>query len=63
MHQVGTTHLGAPAPPSTPWWVVVPTWALTLISLHHIITYLQKKVAIALSRVLELKPVDFDLFA
>ena len=43
MHQVGTTHLG------TPWWVVVPTWAPSLISLHHIITYLQKKISIALS--------------
>ena len=51
MHQVGTTHLGAPGPPGTPWWVVVPTWAPSLISLAHIITYLQKKISIALSPV------------
>ena len=40
---MGTTHLGAP------WWVVVPTWAPSLISLAHVITYLQKKFTIALS--------------
>ena len=34
VHQVGTTHLG------TPWWVVVPTWAPSLISSSHIVTYL-----------------------
>ena len=49
MHQVGTTHLGAPGPPDMPWWVVVPTWAPSLIPSHHIITYLQKKFSIALS--------------
>ena len=58
MHQVGTTNLGA-------WWVVVPTWPPTLISLAHVTTYLQEKITIALSlsRVLALKPVDFNLFA
>ena len=48
---MGTTHLGAPGPPGAPWWVVVPTWAPSLISLAHIITYLQKKISIALSPV------------
>ena len=48
---MGTTHLGAPGPPGVPWWVVVPTWAPSLISLAHIITYLQKKIPIALSPV------------
>ena len=60
MHQVGTTHLGAP------WWVVVPTWASSLISSSHITTYLQKKsplLSLSLSRALALKPADFDLFA
>ena len=59
MHQVGTTHLGAP------WWVVVPTWAPSLIPSHHTVTYLQKKfsVALSLSRVLTLKSADFDLFS
>jgi hypothetical protein len=42
---VGTTHLGVP------WWVVVPTWAPSLISLAHVTTYLQKKFTIALSLV------------
>src|SRR3990170_4776839 len=51
VHQVGTTHLGVPGPPGAPWWVVVPTWAPSLISSHHIITYLQKKNSIALSLV------------
>ena len=51
MHQVGTTHLGTPGPPGVPWWVVVPTWAPSLISLAHIITYLQKKIPTALSPV------------
>ena len=51
MHQVGTTHLGAPGPLGAPWWVVAPTWAPSLISLAHIITYLQKKISIALSPV------------
>ena len=62
---MGTTHLGAPTPPGAPWWVVVPTWAPSLISSYHIITYLQKKfsIALSLSRVLSLKPADFDLFA
>ena len=55
MHQVGTTHLGVP------WWVVVATWPPSLISSSHIITYLQKKITIALS--LSLKPADFDLCA
>ena len=64
MHQVGTTHLGAPGPPGVPWWDVVPTWAHSLISVADIITYLQKKnLHCSLSRVLELKPADFDLFA
>ena len=64
MHQVGTTHLGAPGPPGAPWWVVLPTWVPSLISSYHIITYLQKKnLHCSLSRVLELKPADFDLFA
>ena len=51
MHQVGTTHLGAPGPPGVPWWVVGPTWAPSLISLAHVIAYLQKKFTIALSLV------------
>ena len=65
MHQVGTTHLGAPGPPCAPWWVVVPMWAPSLISLAHVITYLQKKITIALSLslVFALKPTDFYLFA
>ena len=46
---MGTTHLGAPGPPGAAWCVVVPTWAPSLISLAHIITYLQKKISIALS--------------
>ena len=66
---MGTTHLGVPATRGAPWWVVVPTWAPSLLSLAHVITYLQKKLIIALSlslslsRVLALKPADFDLFA
>ena len=64
MHQVGTTHLGAPGPPGAPWWVVVPTWAPSLITLAHVTTYLQEKNHhCSLSRVLALKPADFDLFA
>jgi hypothetical protein len=68
VHQVGTTHLGTPAPPGAPWWVVVPTWALSLIPSLHIITYLHKKnhhcsLSLSLSRVLALKPMEFDLFA
>jgi hypothetical protein len=46
---VGTTHLDAPAAPGAPSWVVVPTWAPSPISLAHVITYLQKKITIALS--------------
>ena len=49
VHQVSTTHLGVPAPPGVPWWVVVPTWAPSLTSSSHIITYLQKNISIALS--------------
>ena len=61
---MGTTHLGTPGPPGAPWWVVVPTWAPSLIPSHHIITYLQKKnLHCSLSHVLALKPADFDLFA
>ena len=45
VHQVSTTH------PGTPWWVVVPTWAPSLTSSSHIVTYLQKKIPIALSPV------------
>ena len=61
---MGTTHLGAPAPPGAPWCAVVPTWAPSLISLAHVTTYLQKKSPLlSLSRVLALKPADFDLFA
>jgi hypothetical protein len=48
---VGTTHLGTPAAPGAPWWVVVPKWAPLLISLAHVITDLQKKITIALSLV------------
>ena len=33
----------------TPRWVVVPMWAPSLTSSSHIITYLQKKISIALS--------------
>ena len=51
MHQVGTTHLGAPGPPGAPSWVVVPMWAPSLISLAHIVTYLQEKITPALSPV------------
>ena len=51
MHQVGTTHLGAPGPLGAPWWVVVPTWAPSLIPSSHIVTYLQKKITLALSPV------------
>ena len=48
---MGTTHLGLPGPPGAPWWVVVPMWDPSLISLAHIITSLQKKLSIALSPV------------
>ena len=48
---MGTTHLGAPAPPSAPWWLVVPTWPPSLISSSHIVTYLQRKITLALSPV------------
>ena len=48
---MGTTHLGTPAPPGAPWWVVGPMWAPSLISSSHITTYLQKKITIALSLV------------
>ena len=41
---MGRTHLGAPGPPGATWWVVVPTWVPSLISSHHIITYLQKTI-------------------
>ena len=51
VHQVGTTHLGAPTPPGSPWWVVVPTWTPSLISLAHVTTCLQKKNTIAFSLV------------
>ena len=58
------TRQGAPGGPSAPRWVVVPTWAPSLISSHHIITHLQKKNPhCSLSRVPALKPADFDLFA
>ena len=46
---MGTTHLGAPGPPGMPWWVVVPTWAPSLTSSSHIITFTQKKFTITLS--------------
>jgi len=39
--------MGAPGLPGSPWWVVVPS----LISSYHIITYLKKKISIALSAV------------
>lgn len=48
---MGTTHLGALGPPGVPWWVVVPTWAPSLIPSHYIVTYLEKKFSIALSPV------------
>ena len=48
---MGTTHLGALGPPGAPWWVLVPTWAPSLITSAHFITYLQKKISIALSPV------------
>ena len=48
---MGTTHLGAPGPPGAPWWVVVPTGAPSLIPSTHFITYLQKKISLALSLV------------
>ena len=68
MHKVGTTHLGAPGPPGAPWWVVVPTWApLTypLIPLHHLPPEKIHRcsLSLSLSRVLALKPADFDLVA
>ena len=49
VHQVGTTHLGAPTPPGAPRGVVVPTWPPSLTSSYHIVTYLQEKIPIALS--------------
>ena len=59
---MGTTHLGAPAPPGAPWCAVVPTWAPSLISSSHTTTYLQKKSPLlSLSRVLAPEPADFDL--
>ena len=69
MHQVGTTHMGAPGPPRRALVGCGPHVAPSLIPSHHIITYLQKKITIvvslslSLSRVLALKPMDFDLFA
>ena len=63
---MGTTHVGAPGLPGAPWWVVVPMWAPSLISLTNVITYLQKNspfLSLSLSPVLALKPADFDLFA
>ena len=45
---------GAPGrhnPPGRALWVVVPTWAPSLTSSSHIVTYLQKKIPIALSPV------------
>ena len=61
---MGAADLGAPGPPSVPWWVVVPTWPPSLISLYHIMTYLQKTILHCyLSRVLAPKPADFDLIA
>ena len=50
----------------TPMRVLVgcgPHVAPSLISLAHIITHLQKKSLLSLSRVLALKPTGFDLFA
>jgi hypothetical protein len=61
-HQVGTTHLGALGPPGAPWWVVVPTWAPSLISSSHIITYLQKKFTIALALVFLLSNPRISIF-
>ena len=50
-HAGTTTHHGAPGVAGAPWSVLVPTWAPSLIPLAHIITYLQKKIPIALSPV------------
>ena len=44
MHLVPTRHQDAPAPLGAPWWVVAPMWAPSLISLAHIIPYVQKKI-------------------
>ena len=32
---MGTTHLGAPAPPGAPWWVVLPSELPSGTSLAH----------------------------
>ena len=60
---MGTTHLGTPGPPGAPLWVVVPMWAPHL-PLHPTSSLTSRKnLHCSLSRVLELKPADFDLFA
>ena len=58
---MGTTHLGAPAPPGAPWGVVVPTWAPSLIPSSHIVTYLQKKFPHTLSPVFLLILLPFSI--
>ena len=52
-----TTHLGTPAPPGAPWWVVVPTWPPSLTSSSHITPFSQKKITITLSLSLSLSLV------
>ena len=63
-HVGTTTHLGAPGPLGAPWWAVVPMWApLTYLFIPHHHLPPEKNLHCSLSRVLELKPTDFDIFA
>ena len=60
---MGTTHLGALAPLDAPWWVLPTWWAPSLTSSSHTTPFTQKKITIALSRVLAPEMAVFDLFA
>ena len=63
MHQVGTTHLGTPTPQARPGGLWSPRGPPHL-PLHPTSSLTSRKNPhCSLSRVLELKPADFDLFA
>ena len=40
---MGTTHLGAPRPPGTPWWVVLPSELPLGAFLAHWMSFVPKK--------------------
>ena len=42
--EVGTTHLGTPGPPSTPWWVVPPSGNPYSTSLAHLVSSGPEKI-------------------